>query len=448
MDNLKAAFVDEGVNLNNAIERSLNALKKTNSAEAWREMDGLMEKVQAGRAVRIWNILRIRRIVLEVIIARAIASFMLEDYREMESHVLNAIEKARPLSATNLYKSLQRRCQYIIGVALYYQQRFKDAADAFEKSENCPAAPGISLRDAEEWSNVIKAALQAPQESRFPDQREEIPGSEITPTQERRTSVALFQSRKLSNINEGIEAGESANHSTVRTAERPFEEALPSPANTPLTPSWDPRSSWSNVFQRKQSLKRPGSTRPNLLRNESIRSQFASAFASNRSRAASITSMNEDEIMAAFGGGGGAYQSRKNTRGGFETPRESWASGYEREEFTIGDDDFREQRWAAWERMIEREDELFKMDEMNFVAEERKKIEEHRKKIDEQHRKELRRWEKGEEDETPAEEQKEEPEVKKSDFEVKREKRLRLMEERKLRLKIEQSAGRGAGGVR
>ena len=406
-----------------------------------------MEKVQAGRTVRIWNNLRIRRIVLDVIIARAIASFMLEDYREMESHILNAIEKASPLSGTTLYESLQKRCQYIMGVALYYQQRFKDAADAFEKAKNCPAAPGISLRDAKEWRRIIIEALQAPQESPFLEQREDVADSEITPTQERRTSVLAFvPSRKLSNIDEKAGAGDSDKHSAARTAERPFEESLPSPANTPLIPSPDPRSSWSNVFQRKQSFKKPGSTRPNLLGNESIRSQFASAFASGRSRATSIASMNEDEIMAAFGGGG-AYQSYKNTRGGFETPRESWASGYEGEEITVGDDDLREQRWAEWERMIEREDELFKMDEMNFVAEERKRIKEQRKKIEEQHRKEQRKWEKGEEDEKPAEEQKEAPEVKKSDFELKRETRIRKTKERKLRLKIEQSAGRGAGKV-
>ena len=410
-----------------------------------------MEKVRAGRTVRIWNNLRIRRIVLDVIIARAIASFMLDDYREMESHVLNAIEKAGPLSRTTLYESLQKRCQYIMGVALYYQQRFKDAADAFEKAKNCPAAPGISLRDAKEWRRVIIEALQAPQGSRFPEQREDIFDSDITPTQERRTSVlALFSSRKLSNIDEKAGAGDSDKHSAARTAERPFEESLPSPANTPLIPSSDPRSSWSNVFQRKQSLKKPGSTRPNLLRNESIRSQFASAFASGRSRTASITSMNENEIMAAFGGGG-AYQSCTNARGGFETPRESWASGYEREEITVGNDDVREQRWAEWEKMIKREDDLFQMDEMKFIADSARERSEEQRKKNEEHRKEQRKGEEGEveeEEATPAEEQKEGPEVQKSDFELKRETRMRKTKERKLRLKIEQSTGRGAGGVR
>lgn len=426
----------------NAIEHSEDAFEKSNSAESSREIDdGLMQKAQDCRTKSIWIALHIRRAVLDVIIARAIASYMLEDYSAMEFHVLNAIKKAGPLREMKLYESLQKRCQYVMGVALYYQQRFKDAADAFEKAKNCPAAPGISLRDAEEWRHVIKAALQAPQQSSFPEQREDISDSETTPTQERRTSVlALFPSRKLSNIDEEIEAGDSDNRSAARTAERPFEEALPSPADTPLLSSTDSWSFMPNVFQRKQSLKKSRSTRPNLLRNESIRSQFTSAFASGRSRAASITSMNEDEINAAFGGGG-EYQSYKNRPGGFETPRESWASGYEREEIAVGDDDLRTQRWAKWEEMIQLEDNLFRKDEMKFVAD----IDRMRRKNEEQ-----RKESGGMEDEgmTPAKEQKEGPEAKKGDFEAKKEKRSRIMKEGKMRLRIDQSAGSRAGEVR
>lgn len=335
-----------------------------------------MQEVRDGKIESRWMILCIRRTVVDVIIARALASCMHEDYRAMESHILTAIEKAGPLSETSLYNLLQKRCQYIMGVALYHQQRFRDAADAFQKAHNCPAAPGISLRDAKEWRRVIKEALQPSQENSFPKQREDVSDSETTPTQERRTAVlALFQSRKLSNIDEEVEAGESNSHSASSTAERPFEEALPSPGNTPIIPNTDPRSVMPEVFQRRQSLKDSASAKPSLLRNESIRSTFASAFASGRSRAGS---MNEDEITAAFGGGG-AYQSNTNTPAAFDTSRQSWASGYEREEISVGDDELGKRRWAKWERVIRYEDELFERDGLRFKNMMRTKYEKQRK---------------------------------------------------------------------
>ena len=332
--------------------------------------------MRLGTTVSFWIAIRIRRTVVDVIIARAIASCMLEDYTAMESHVLNAIKNADLLSETKLYESLQKRCQYIMGIALYYQQRFQDAADAFGKAGNCPAAPGISLRDAKEWRHIIKETLQAPQESSLPEQREDVSDSEITPTQERRTSVlALLPSRKLSNIDEEVEAGESNNHSAESTVERPLKEALPSPGNTPLIPRTDPCSIRPAVFQRRQSLKDSASARPSMLRSVSIRSKFASAFASGRSRAAS---MNEDEINAAFGGGG-KHRSKTNTPAAFDTPSESWASVYEIEDISVGDDDLGKQRWAEWEDMIRSEDELFKRDEMRFKSMMERKYKKQRK---------------------------------------------------------------------
>ena len=341
---------------------------------------------------------------------------MLEDYRAMESHILNAVKNADLLNKTKMYESLHKRCQYIMGVALYYQQRFQDAAGAFEKAHNCPAAPGISLRDAKEWRHITKEALQPTRKSYFPEQREDVSDSETTPTQERRTSVpALFPSRKLSNIDEEIEAGGSANHSVDSAGEHPFEEALPSPGNTPLIPSPDPWSRPPHIFQRKKSLKKSESARPNMLGSVSIRSTFALAFASRRSRA---TSMNEDEINAAFGGGG-ENQSYTNTPAAFDTPRESWASGYEREEISVGDDSSDKQWWAEWEKTIRDEDELFKRDEMRFKSMMERKIKEQRKESEGKKDEGLRRKK---EKMTPKEQRK--------DLEAKKEERLRIRTER------------------
>ena len=386
-------------------------------------------------------------------IARAIASCMLEDYRAMESHVLNAMKNADSLSETKLYESLQKRCQYIMGMALYYQQRFQDAADAFRKAEDCPAAPGISLRDAKEWRQVIKEALQAPQERSFPEQREDVSDSETTPTQERRTSVlALVPSRKLSNIDEEVEAGESKNHSAHSTAARPLEEALPSPGKTPLLRRTNPWSFRPDVFQHTQSLKDSASARPSMLRSVSIRSNFALAFASSRSRAAS---MNEDEINAAFGGGG-AWQSNTNTPAAFDTPRASWASGFEKEEISVGDDDLGKQRWAEWKEWIRDEDELFKRDEMRYKSEMEMKYKEQRKESEGKEDWELRR-KKGKmtpkEQKKDAEAKEEErlrkrregmtPEEQRKDSEAMKEERLRRMRGGLTRLRIGESARGG-----
>ena len=391
-----------------------------------------MQKVRLCTTNSLWLVRRIRRTVVDVILARAIASGMLEDYEAMESHVRKAIEYAGLLSETKLYESLQKRWQYIMGVALYYQQEFPNAADAFEKAEDCPAAPWISLRDAKEWRHVMKEALPVPQKSSFPEQREDISDSDTTPTQEKWTSVrALSPSskpfRKLSNIDEESEAGESNNYSVVSTPRRHFEGALPSPLYTPLTPSSATRFSRPNAFQRKESLKESASVRPNLLRNVSIRSRFAYAFESERSQAGS---MNEGEINAAFGGVG-EYKSNPNTPAAFDTPRESWASGYEREEITLGDDDLRKQRWGEWEKWIRSEDELFKEDEIRFKTNMRTRYEEQKKEPERVENENM----------TAAKEQKEDPEAKRKDLEAKKEERLRRMREKMPTKKQEKNLG-------
>ena len=415
IDPLRLVLFNTRLDIERAIDQSNKAFDRV---EPQPGIDDFMKEVRLGTIDSRWIERRIRRTVVDVILTRAIASCMLEDYRAMESHVLNAIKNAGLLGETKLYGSLQKRWQYLMGVALYYQQRFQDAVDAFEKAEDCPAAPGISLRDAKEWRHVIKEALQAPQKSNFPEQREDVSDSETTPTQERRASaLALFPSRKLSNIDEEIEAGESNNHSAISTARRPFEEALPSPLNTPLTPSSAPWISKSNVLRREKSHQEFASARPNLLRNVSIRSRFALAFASDRSQTGSII---EDEINAAFGGGG-EYKSHPNTPGAFDTPRESWASGFKREEISIGDDDSRKQRWAEWEKMIRDEDKLFKRDELHFKNEERKKYEGQRGE------------EGGKEEDERLRSRREEmtPEERKKDLEAKKKERLERMRGKK-----------------
>ena len=339
-----------------------------------------MQNLHVGKTQSQWIFYRVRRSTVDVIIARATATCMLEDYRAMESHVLKAIQMAGPLSQTSLYASLLNRCQYLMGVALYYQQRLQDANDAFQKAGDCPAAPGISLRDANEWRRVIREALQASRTNSFSGQREDLAHLESPPTSGTQTApLSPFQSRKLSNILEEVEAGRSNNHLADSTGEHPSEQALPSPDNSPLTPLTDPRMFMPDRSNRRKSLKGSASAMPSLRRSASIRS----AFASNRSLAMSDGSMNEDNINAAFGGGG-EYQSLTNTPTSFQNPWMSWGSAYEREEITIGDE-MCKQQWAAWENLKRDEDDLFKRDEKQFRSmigreyEEQRKSEEQRK---------------------------------------------------------------------
>ena len=293
----------------------------------------------------------------------------------MESHVLNAVEMASVLSQTSLYASLLKRCQYLRGIALYYQQRFQDANDAFEKADNCPAAPGISLRTAKEWKHVIKDALQASRTNSFSEQRENVTHSEAPSTQETQTAPpSPFQSMKLSNITEEVEAGESNKSPANGTGDSPLEQALPSPGNSPLIPINNPWMIMPDQSQRRVSFNEPTSARLGLRRSASIRSAFAYA---GRSRAMSDASMKEDDINAAFGGGG-EYQSLTNTPTSAWNPRASWGSAYEREEIALGDESCKQQ-WVAWESMKRDEDKLFKRDEIGFKFMMERKYEERRK---------------------------------------------------------------------
>ena len=386
-----------------------------NRADSQREVDDFTQDLQISKTQSHWIVHRIRRTIVDVIIARATATCMLEDYRAMESHVLNALEMAGSLSQTSLYASLLKRCQYLRGVALYYQQRFQDADNAFEKASNCPAASDISLRDAKEWRHVIKEALQVSRTSSFSlasrldgspilelnrerppssatnpatvtsisGQRENVAHPEPPSTRGTRTeSPALFRAQKLSNILEEVEAGKSNNVSADSTGELPREQALPSPDSSPLIPKSDPWMFMPDQFQRRKSLNESASARLSLLRSATARSAFGSGRSLTRgdtSYASSAgTSMKEDDILAAFGGGGGEYQSRTNTPTSLRGPGWSWGSGYEREEINVGDD-LRKQRWAAWEMMKRYEDELFKRDELRFKDMMRRQHEERRK---------------------------------------------------------------------
>ena len=349
----------------------LQRVLEENRDESQCEIDDFMQELHVGSQ---WMFHRVRRSIVDVIIARATATCMLEDYRAMESHALNAVGMAGSLSQTSLYASLVKRCQYLRGVALYYQQRLQDADDAFEKAGNCPAAPGISLRDAKEWRRVIKEALQASRTNSFSWQRENVAHPESPSTQGTQTAPpSPFQSRKLSYIPEEAEAGESNNKSANSSGEHPLEQALPSPGNFPLIPITDPWMSMPDQFQPRVSFNESANPRSNLRRSASIRS----AFASGRSRAMSDASMKEDDINAAFGGGG-EYQSVTNTPTSFQNPRMSWSSGYEREEITAGDE-ICKQSWAAWETMKRDEDDLFKRDELRFKSMMGRKYEEKRK---------------------------------------------------------------------
>ena len=333
-----------------------------------------MQILHAGKTQSQWIFYRVRKSTVDVIIARATATCMLEDYRAMESHVLKAIQRAGSLSQTSLYASLINRCQYLMGVALYYQQRLQDANDAFQKAGDCPAAPGISLRDANEWRRVIREALQASRTNSFSGQREDLAHLESPSTPGTQTApLSPFHSRKLSNILEEVEAGGSNNHSADSTREHPFEQALPSPGNSPLTPLTDPRMFMPDRFQRRASLKESTTAKPSLRRSASIRS----AFASNRSLAMSDGSMNEDNINAAFGGGG-EYQSLTNTPTSYQNPWMSWGSAYEKEEIPVGDD-LCKQQWVAWQTMKNDEDTLFKRDRLQSESIMARKYEEQRR---------------------------------------------------------------------
>ena len=355
----------------------LQRVFEENRDESQFEIDDFTQQLHSGRTESQWIFHRIRRSIVDVIITRATVACMLEDYKVMESHVLKAVETAIVLSQTSLYASLLKRCQYLKGVALFYQQRFEEADEAFANAGDCPAAPGISLRDAKEWRRVIKEALQTsrPSSSAGPRENFAYPESPYTPgTQMEPPSP--FQSRKLTNILEEVAARELNNNSANRTGESALEQARQTLGNPPFIPQSNSSMYTPDRFRRKVSFAEPADPRPSLRNSIAVRI----AFRANRARTMSNASMQEENILAAFGGGG-EYQSPAATPlTPFQKRRMSWGSSvYEREEFTAGDE-MNKKQWAAWERMKRQEDQLFKSDEIRFKRESRRKYEEKLKK--------------------------------------------------------------------
>ena len=365
------------VDVQKQIDR-LQTVFEENRDESQFEIDDFTQQLHSGRTESQWIFHRIRRSIVDVIITRATVAFMLEDYKVMESHVLKAVETAIVLSQTSLYASLLKRCQYLKGVALFYQQRFEEADEAFANAGDCPAAPGISLRDAKQWRRVIKEALQAsrPGSSAGPRENFAYPESPYTPgTQMEPPSP--FQPRKLTNMLEEVAARELNNNSANRTGASALEQARQTLGKTPLIPQSNSSIYTPDRFRRKVSFAEPTTPRPSLRNSIAINL----AFKANRSRAMSNASMQEENILAAFGGGGGGYQSPAATPlTPFQRRRMSFGSSlYEREEFTAGDEMSKKQ-WVAWERMKRQEDHLFKNDEMRFKRESRRRYEEKMKK--------------------------------------------------------------------
>ena len=358
------------------VQKQIDQLQRVfeeNRDESQFEIDDFTQQLHGGRTESQWIFHRIRRSIVDVIITRATVACMLEDYKVMESHVLKAVETAIVLSQTSLYASLLKRCQYLKGVALFYQQRSEEADEAFANAGDCPAAPGISLRDAKEWRSVIKEALQAsrPSSSAGPRENFAYPESPSTPGMQIEPP-SPFQSRKLTNILEEVAARELNNNSANRTGESALEQARQTLGKSPLIPQNNPSMYTPDRFQRKVSFAEPTGPRPSLRNSLAIKI----AFRASRSRAVSNASMQEENILAVFGGGG-QYQSPAASRSTpFQNRRMSWGSSvYEREEFTAGDEMSKKQ-WAAWDRMKRQEDALFKSDEMRFKRERRRMYEE------------------------------------------------------------------------
>ena len=358
------------------VQKQIHHLQRVfeeNRDESQFEIDDFTQQLHSGRTESQWIFHRIRRSIVDVIITRATVACMLEDYKVMESHIVKAVETAIVLSQTSLYASLLKRCQYLKGVALFYQQRFEEADEAFANAGDCPAAPGISLRNAKEWRRVIEEALQAsrPSSSAGPRENFAYPESPYTPgTQMEPPSP--FQPRKLTGILEEVAARELSNNAANRTGESALEQARQTRGIPPLIPQSNSSIYNPDRLRRKVSFAEPADPRPSL-RNSIA---FKIAFKANRSRAMSNASMQEENILSAFGGGGGGYQSPAATPlTPFQRRMSFGSSLYEREEFTAGDEMSKKQ-WAAWERMKRQEDQLFKNDEMRFKRESRRRYEE------------------------------------------------------------------------
>ena len=355
----------------------LQRVFEENRDESQFEIDDFTQQLHSGRTESQWIFHRIRRSIVDVIITRATVACMLEDYKVMESHVLKAVETAIVLSQTSLYASLLKRCQYLKGVALFYQQRFEEADEAFANAGDCPAAPGISLRDAKEWRRVIKAALQTsrPSSSAGPRENFAYPEAPYTPGTHMEPP-SPFQPRKLTNILEEVAAREPNNNSANRAEESAFEQARQTLGKTPLIPQSNSSIYTPDRFRRKVSFAEPADPRPSLRNSIAVKI----AFRANRARTMSNASMQEENILAAFGGGGGYQSPGATPLTPFQNRRMSWGSSvYEREEFTAGDEMSKKQ-WAAWDRMKRQEDQLFKSDEIRFKRESRRRYEEKLKK--------------------------------------------------------------------
>ena len=94
--------------------------------------------------------------------------------------------------------------------------------------------------------------------------------------------------------------------------------------------------------------------------------------------------MQEDDIIAAFGGGG-PYQSPvvgTPTSATFQNWRPPWGSACEREEINVGDEICQE-RWTAWEMMKKQEETMFKMDELQVKSTMRREYDEKMKEAGE-----------------------------------------------------------------
>ena len=95
--------------------------------------------------------------------------------------------------------------------------------------------------------------------------------------------------------------------------------------------------------------------------------------------------MQEDDIMAASGGGG-PYQSPvagTPTSATFQNWRPTWGSVCVREEINVGDEICQE-RWTAWEMMKKQEEMMFKMEELQDKSNMRREYEEKMKEAGEE----------------------------------------------------------------
>ena len=97
----------------------------------------------------------VRETEIDIMITRARACYILEDYRRMYTRANRAVEAASPLK----YPPLMARCCYYRGLASYFHRDFSSARDDFLEARGCAGLYGISSESIEGYIQLIDSAV-------------------------------------------------------------------------------------------------------------------------------------------------------------------------------------------------------------------------------------------------------------------------------------------------